>query len=259
MIDVAAATEYGIPVCNVPAYCIEEVSDHTCALILMLVRKIPYLSREVKKGHWNVREARPIHHLNGRVLGLLGAGRIGRRVARKLSSFGVRTVAYDPYLSKEVLEKDGIAKDGLTSVLSQSDYLSLHLPLNDSTRHILGGDEFAAMKAGAIIVNTSRGPLIDETALVAALRNGRLGGAGLDVTETEPIEVNHELLSLENVIVTPHAAFYSETALEELKRQTARAVARILTGMPRLESDGYSIVNENGLGNQRDFSRETSL
>jgi D-3-phosphoglycerate dehydrogenase len=243
MIDLEAASHRGIPVCNVPDYCREEVSDHTCALILALVRKLQTLHRAVQNGRWDVRVGKPIHRLAGRVLGLLGYGGIARLVARKMHGFGMVCIAYDPYVPAEVFAWEGTTPVPLTQLLNRSDVLSVHVALTPQTAHLLGPWELGALKNGAILVNTSRGQVIDEAALFEALRDGRLGGAGLDVLEQEPIGADHPLLSLENVIITPHAAFYSEGSIEELKRQTARAVVRILKGESGSNGDSFGVVN----------------
>lgn len=243
MIDLEAASERRIPVFNVPDYCVEEVSDHTCALILALCRKIEFLNRSVRKGEWNVRLACPIHPLAGRVLGLLGFGKIGRRVAQKMRAFGVQLIACDPFLPSSSFESEGVRPVDLRRLLAESEILSLHLPLDPETEHILGQEELRSMKPHALLVNTSRGSLIDEKALCEALRDGYLAGAGLDVLEIEPIAANHPLLGLENVILTPHAAFYSDQSIERLKRQTARAMARLLKGESPTEEDAFALVN----------------
>jgi D-3-phosphoglycerate dehydrogenase len=248
MIDLAAASRRGIIVCNVPDYCQEEVSDHACALILALARKLKPLDRSVHRGEWNVRVARPMNRLAGLHLGLLGFGKIARMIAHKLSGFDLKISAFDPYLAPEAFRAAGVASVGFSQILEQSDILSLHLPLTTESTHILGAKELKSLKRGAFIVNTSRGPLIDENALADALREGRVGGAALDVTEQEPLQAGCPLLPFENVIITPHAAFYSETSIEELRRQTARAVAHVLRGEPKGAGDTYAVVNQKEIG-----------
>ncbi len=243
-VDVAAATRHGVRVCNVPNYCQHEVSDHACAMILALARKLAPLERLVRKGSWDVRLARPIPRLEERRLGLLGFGKIARLVARKMRGFEMPISAYDPYVAEEAFRAEGVTKLGFDSLLEQSDIISLHLPLTPQSMHILSAGELARIKMDALLVNTSRGQLIDENALVAALRDGRLGGVALDVVEHEPLRPDSPLLGFENVIITPHAAYYSEASIEELKRQTARAVARVLLREPWREGDGYAVVNE---------------
>jgi D-3-phosphoglycerate dehydrogenase len=243
MIDLDAASERGIYVANVPDYCSEEVSDHACALILSLARKIPLLHRSVAGGCWEARRAAPVHVLQNRVLGLLGFGRIARKVAAKMSGFGVELIACDPFIPEEVFAESGVQPVGFRELLSRADILSIHLPLTAETERILGAGELEACRPGAIIVNTSRGRLLDEKALYRSLRDGRLGGAGLDVLESEPAAADHPLLGLENVIVTPHAAYYSERSLERLKRRTAQAAACILRGEAARPAGEFALVN----------------
>ena len=247
MIDLNAASECGICVAHVPAYCTEEVSDHACALMLALARKTVSLHRSVLGGRWDPKVAGPMYPLAGSTLGLLGLGRIGRRVAQKMKVFGMRVIACDPFLADAEFTRHGVSKVDMPQLLAESDILSLHAPLTPLTDHILGAAAFAAMKRGAFIVNTARGRLIDEQALVRSLREGGLGGSGLDVVESEPLGKDSPLLGFENVIVTPHAAFYSERSFEEVKRQTARAVSHILQGKQAAPTDGYAIANLNDL------------
>jgi D-3-phosphoglycerate dehydrogenase len=244
MIDVAAASQRGIYVCNVPGYCREEVSDHACALVLALVRKLEPLHQAVRRGLWDASLARPVRQMRDQVLGLLGFGRIARRVAGKMRGFCPIIVAHDPHVRREVFEEGGVTPVEMGELLARSDILSLHVPLTPETFHILGEPELHLLKRGAFLVNTSRGSLIDEEALVKAVAEGWLGGVGLDVLEREPIDAHHPLLSFENVIISPHAAYYSEQSVAELKRQTARAVARLLRGEPPAEGDSFCIINQ---------------
>lgn len=226
-IDLKAATDLGIVVANVPDYCIEEVASHTVALLLTLVRKIAFFDRKVKSNQWDFRHGIPIGRLRGKTLGLIGSGKIGLAVAKMISPFGVRVVAYDPYL-KQVSE--GIQLKEFEEVLRESDFISIHCPLNDSTRHLIGEKEFKQMEKKPFLINTSRGPIIDEKALVEALQRGLLAGAGLDVLEKEPPAPNHPLLTMDNVILSPHVGFYSEESIRELKRRTAENVSAVLVG-----------------------------
>ena len=247
MIDIEAASEKGIYVVNVPDYCSEEVSDHACALILTLWRKIGLLHHSVRCGQWDVRAGGPIYPLADRVLGLLGFGVIARRVAQKMRGFEVQILACDPFVSPAEFQRADVQSVGLQELLKRSDILSLHLPLTPETENILSREKLKALRPGALLVNTSRGRLIDEAALYQALREGRLAGAGLDVLESEPIAPGHPLLALDNLIITPHAAFYSERSIERLKRQTARAVMRILRGDAVTAGDSFNVVNSNML------------
>ena len=244
MINLAAASRRGIYVCNVPDYCQEEVSDHACALILALARKLKPLYRSVQQGEWDVRIARPIARLAGEHLGLLGFGKVARLVARKMRGFGMAISTFDPYVARGAFENESVTAVDFQQILEQSNILSLHLPLTPETRHILGAKELQKLKKGAFLINTSRGQLIDENALLEALEGGWLGGAALDVTEHEPISVKHPFLGFENVIITPHAAFYSETSIEELRRQTIRAAVKVLKGESKGAGDTYCVVNQ---------------
>lgn len=226
-IDLKAATDLGIIVANVPDYCIEEVASHAVALILTLIRKTAFFDRKVKSNQWDFRQGIPMGRIRGKILGLIGSGKIGLATAKMLSPFGVNVIAYDPYL-KEVPE--GIQLKDFDTVLRESDFISVHCPLNDSTRHLIGEKEFKKMEKKPLLINTSRGPILDEQALIQALKAGLVSGAGLDVLEKEPPEPDHPLLTMENVILSPHVGFYSEESISELKRRTAQNVLDVLTG-----------------------------
>ena len=251
MIDLEAATRRGIAVCNVPGYCQEEVSDHACALMLALARKLDLLQRSVRQGNWDVTIARPVWRLRGQVLGLVGFGKIARLVARKMAGFGLTIIACDPHVTGEEIRRAGVEPVDLKELFSRADILSLHVPLTQETAHLLGAKELHLLKKGAFLINTSRGQLVDEKALYQALREGRLGGAALDVLEREPIPAGHPFLTLDNIIITPHAAFYSEVSIQELKRQTARAMARMLKGEPRSNGDTFCVVNQEAIRTRR--------
>jgi D-3-phosphoglycerate dehydrogenase len=242
-IDFKAATELGIIVANVPDYCIDEVSDHTIALILSLVRKISFFNQKAKSEQWDFRLGIPIHRIRGKTLGLIGCGKIGLEVAKKISIFGVRVIAFDPYIEKA---PDGIKLTSLDEVLRESDFISIHCPLNDSTRHLIGERELEKMEKKPLLINTSRGPIIDEKALIRALEEGHLSGAGLDVLETEPPDPQNPLLKMENVILSPHVSFYSEESISELKKRTAKNVSDVLMG----RWPG-SVVNREVMGKSR--------
>lgn len=246
MVDVEAATECGIVVANVPDYCLDEVSDHTMALLLACARKIPLLhralcdGRAVKDGKWNTLEiAAPMHRLNGQRLGIIGLGQIGRRVARRAQAFGLCVIAApDPGVSQQGATALGINTLPLEQVLQQADYVSLHVPLTDETHHLINGERLSLMKPTATIINTSRGPIIDQAALIEALQRGQLAAAGLDVYEEEPLAQDCPLRKMDNVLLSSHAAWYSEEALYDLKVRTAQAVVDLFEGrMPR------SVVN----------------
>ena len=229
-IDVGAATETGIVVTNVPDYCIDEVSDHALALSLALARGVVRLDRGVHAGSWSPMEAAPLHRLRGRVLGLVGFGRIARALAAKASAIGFRILASDPFLPAEAITEAGAEPCDLQTLLAGSHVVSLHAPLTPESHHLIGAGELALMREGAMLVNTSRGPLVDLDALRAALDSGRLGGAALDVLEDEPPAPDDPLLARADVIVTPHAAFYSEESMVELQRKATEQVIEVLAG-----------------------------
>ena len=230
-VDIPVATEKGIVVTKVPDYCIDEVSDHAMALLLSAVRKIPMGTDQVHAGTWKMPNFVPIHRLRGSVLGLAGFGRIPQLVAPKAQAFGMKVIAFDPYLPKDVFTKAGVEQVDFPTLLKRSDYISVHSPLTPETKGLFGADAFKQMKKGSYIVNTARGPVIDEQALAAAIDSGHIAGAGLDVMTTEP-PVNSPLIGKKNVIITPHTSFYSEESLVELQTKAAQEVANVLTGKP---------------------------
>jgi D-3-phosphoglycerate dehydrogenase len=231
-IDVKTAAELGITVTYVPDYCMHEVSDHAMALLLALARKIPLSNTLVQGGRWEMPAVVPIHRLAGRVLGLAGFGNIPRALAPKAKAFGLHVVTYDPYVSPDALVATGVEGVSFDRLLEISDFVSVHAPLLPATRGLFNAEVFARMKKGAMLINTARGPLVDEDALVAALDTGQLGGAALDVVTTEPLAKDSKLLGRDNVILTPHTAFYSVEALAELQTKCAADVARVLSGEP---------------------------
>jgi D-3-phosphoglycerate dehydrogenase len=229
-IDLPAAKEKSIAVNYVPDYCIREVSDHTMALLLALIRKIPLSNKLVQGGRWEMPAVVPIRRIEGSVLGLVGFGHIPRLVAPKAQAFGIKVIAFDPYAKPDLFKAAGVESVDFDTLLRTADYISVHAPLMPATRGMMNAEAFGKMKKGAFIVNTARGPLIDERALIAALDAGQVGGAGLDVVETEPLAKDSPLLGRDNVIVSPHTAFYSIEALEELQSKCASDVARVLSG-----------------------------
>jgi D-3-phosphoglycerate dehydrogenase len=239
-IDLRAATDLGIIVANVPNYCVDEVADQAVSMILALIRKMAFFDQKVKSNEWDFRQGRPIHRIKGKTLGLIGSGRVGLEVAKRISAFGVRVMAFDPYLQKT---PQGIELMDLDTVLKESDFISIHCPLNESTRHLIGEKEFQKMGKKPFLINTSRGPIIDEMALIRALAKGQVSGAGLDVLEKEPPDPQNPLLRMENVIISPHISFYSEESISELKRRTAENVSAVLLGkLP------VSVVNREVIG-----------
>jgi D-3-phosphoglycerate dehydrogenase / 2-oxoglutarate reductase len=229
-IDIAAAAELGITVTYVPDYCMQEVSDHTMALLLALARKVPQSNALVQAGRWDMPAVVPIHRLAGRVLGLVGFGNIPRALAPKAKAFGLRIVAHDPYVSQHALAAAGVEGMSFDRLLEISDFVSIHAPLLPATRGLFNAEVFRKMKQGACLINTARGPLVDEDALLAALDSGRLAGAALDVVAVEPLPKQSRLIGRDNVVLTPHTGFYSVEALNELQTKCAADVARVLSG-----------------------------
>src|SRR5215470_449310 len=230
-VDLEAATAAGIVVTKVPDYCIDEVSDHAMALLLALVRKIPASNAQVHAGRWEMKAVVPIHRLKGRILGLVGFGRIPRLLAPKAKAFGLRVIVHDPLVQADVIAREHVDQVDFDELLAQSDYVSIHTPLLPETRNLFNADVLGRMKPGAYLINTARGPIVDEQALARALDAGQLAGAALDVMPQEP-PVGSPLLARENVIITPHTSFYSEESLLELQRKAAQEVAEVLTGKP---------------------------
>ncbi|MBS7634109.1 C-terminal binding protein [Candidatus Bathyarchaeota archaeon] len=228
-IDVDAATEKGIFVANV-IYDVTDVADHALSLILSLVRKIVWADRNVKGNKWDWKTVQPISRLKDKIVGIIGFGRIGRKVAQRLRGFEVKIVAYDPYVPRETFREYGVEKIDFEALIKESDIITIHIPLTNETRHMIGEKELKSMKREAIIVNVSRGGIIDEKALCKALEERRIAGAGLDVLEEEPPAKDNPLLRLDNVIITPHMAWYSNRSLDEIRRKAAEEVARVLSG-----------------------------
>ena len=231
-VDLAAATRRGIFVCNVPDYGTDEVSDHAITLLLAVARKLIVLAQGVQNGVWSVEPAKPVGRLRGRVLGIVGLGRIGTLTAAKAQAFGIRVIAYDPLQPAAYFAARSVGRVGLDELLRESDYVSVHAPLSDETRHLIGERTLGLMKPTALLVNTARGGLVDGDALARALRAGQIAGAAIDVAETEPIPRDSPLLGLENCIITPHAAWYSDESSAALQRLAAEEAVRLLRGEP---------------------------
>jgi D-3-phosphoglycerate dehydrogenase / 2-oxoglutarate reductase len=228
-VDIESATGAGIVVTKVPDYCIDEVSDHAMALLLAIVRKIPSSSARTHSGRWEMKAVVPIHRLRGSVLGLAGFGRIPQLVAPKAKAFGMKVIAHDPFVPEEAFSRAGVERVELPVLLATSDYISVHTPLTQETRHLFNRKTFAEMKRGAYLVNTARGPIIDEDALAEALDAGQIGGAALDVMSQEPPPAS-PLFGRDNVIITPHTSFYSEESLVDLQVKAAQEVVAVLSG-----------------------------
>ena len=206
------------------------MSDHAMALLLALARKVPFSNKLVQSGRWEVPPIVPLRRLEGQTLGLIGFGNIPRALAPKAKAFGFKVLTHDPFVKTDALAAAGVEGVSFDELLARSDFVSVHAPLLPSTRGLMNAAVFAKMKKGAYLINTARGPLVDEPALIAALDSGQLGGAGLDVVTTEPLGKDSPLLGRDNVILTPHTAFYSVEALEELQTKCASDVARVLSG-----------------------------
>jgi D-3-phosphoglycerate dehydrogenase / 2-oxoglutarate reductase len=228
-VDIPAATGRGIVVTKVPDYCIDEVSDHAMALLLSLVRKVPFSNAQVHGGQWAMSAVVPIHRLRGSVLGLVGFGRIPQLIAPKAKPFGIRVVAFDPFVAPEIFARAGVERVDFPELLKVSDYVSIHSPLLPETRDLFNDDAFRQMKPTAYLINTARGPIVDQAALARALDAGALAGAALDVMPQEP-PVDSPLFGRANVIITPHTSFYSEESLVELQVKAAQEVVRVLGG-----------------------------
>ncbi len=231
-VDLQAAKEKGIRVTNVPDYCVDEVSDHALALLLGCARHIPQLDRSVRKGHWDYKNECPMFRLRGRTLGLLGLGKVARVLARKAQALGLTVTAHDPYVNRNDAQALGVALLDFEELLAGADFVSVHVPLTPETRGLLGEREFACMKATAYVINTARGEVVDKQALYGALVDGGIAGAGLDVLPGERLDPTDPLLGLEQVILTPHCAFYSEESVRQLQSQAVDEVVRGLRGEP---------------------------
>jgi D-3-phosphoglycerate dehydrogenase / 2-oxoglutarate reductase len=231
-VDIAAATERGIPVTNVPDTFVEEVADHTMTLLLAAWRRLLSQDRLVRDGQW--RDGRPTLYqfprLRGQVLGLIGFGNIPRAVAARARPFGVRVLAFDPYVDELTMLAHGAEAAGLDELLAVADYVSMHVPGSPETTHMFGMAEFARMKSTALFVNTGRGSTVDEAALIAALSEGRIAGAALDVLEVEPPRQDNPLLQMRNVILTAHVASASSRFDPARKRHVGRELALVLSG-----------------------------
>ena len=231
-IDVAAATENRVLVVNIPDYCFEEVSNHAIGLFLACARKLTSLNRLARQGRWAYAadNLAPIGSIVGQNFGVIGCGNIGRMVAKKAKAFGLELIGYDPYLEHGIAIDAGIRLVSLAELLKNSDYVSLHTPLTQETRHMIGERELRMMKTTAYLINTSRGPVVHEEALVKALQKKWIAGAGLDVTEQEPPAPSNPLFTMDNVIVTPHAAYYSDESVVRMRRSVGLEAARVLSG-----------------------------
>lgn len=225
VVNVDDCTKRGILLCNLPTYCLEDVAIHAMALILDISRKTTLFDREIREGRWNVGYGYEMHRLSGRTLGLVGFGNIAKKLCVYAKSFGMNVVISDPFISKEKADEFGVKAVSLDELLENSDVISLHCPLNDTTRHLINKNSLKKVKKGALLVNTSRGGLICNEDLIEAVKAGIITAAGLDVTEDEPVkDKNHPLLGCENIVLTPHCAYNSVEASDEQHRQVAQTV-----------------------------------
>lgn len=229
-IDVDAASAKGIYVCNVPDYGVDEVSNHAIAMMLALSRGLKSLNESLTSGAWGYAPVVPLHRMAGSTLGLVGLGRIPSLVAKKMAGFGLRILAYDPFARPEAARELGVELVEFDTLVAESDYISIHCPLTPRTQGLFGPETFRRMKPTAILVNTARGPVIQQQALEEALRTGGLAGAGLDVYEQEPLPKDSPLLHMSNVICTPHCAWYTEEAVTAVQEKAAQEAANVLTG-----------------------------
>jgi len=227
-VPIEEASRRGIMVANTPTAFSDGVSDHVIALLFALIRRVAVLDRTVRAGRWEQARLQPVGSLQGRTLGLIGFGHVARMVTQKLSGFNMTVLVHDPYVTAEALASHRVSQVELTHLLPQADFVSLHCPLTPATRHLIGESQLRLMKPTAILLNTSRGAVIDELALIRALREGWIAAAGLDVLENEPPSPNNPLLSMENVVLTPHVAGYSADGVTlrwHASLETIRALA----------------------------------
>jgi D-3-phosphoglycerate dehydrogenase len=228
-IDIAAATARGLLVTYVPDYCLDEVADHTMALLLSLARGVHHAALAVGQGEWSVPHG-TVHRLRGSRIAVIGVGGIGARVVDRARAFGIEPVGVDPYVEEWTVPAERAAS--FTEAVADADFVSLHVPLTEENRHLIDAESIAGMRRAPVVVNTARGPLVDMDAAVEALDSDRLGGVALDVTETEPPPADHPLRTHPRAVLTPHMAFYSVEAQAELQRRAAEEVARALRGDP---------------------------
>jgi D-3-phosphoglycerate dehydrogenase len=232
-VDLVAAKALGVRVCNVPDYGVEEVADHAAAMTLALARKLDSYGAGIRDGHWAIKQmVGGVRSLRETTVGLIGLGRIARAYATRMAAFGCRVVGFDPYVSDDQARAAGIEPLSQEAVIDGAHVLSLHVPLTPGTRHLIDAARLARMPEGAILINCSRGGLVDETALAAALVSGHLAGAGLDVFETEPLPVTSPLRSAPHLLLSPHAAFFSDASVQLLQRLASEEALRGLQGEP---------------------------
>ena len=246
-IDVEAASKAGIWIANLPDYAILEVTNHTLALILALNRKLFVYNVGIRKGLWGFSMGVPIERLDEQIIGLVGFGNIAQCVAQKAQGIGLKVISFDPFIDENYMNNKGVDKiHNLDDLLKKSDFVSLHAPLNETTKKSIGEHELKIMKPGAYLINTGRGGLIDEPILIKALKENWIGGAGLDVYSQEPINQDNELLKLENVILTPHTAYYSEKSKQIQQKMAAESVLDVLKGGKPRSLFNKNLLNKYG-------------
>jgi D-3-phosphoglycerate dehydrogenase len=245
-IDVAAASKQGIYVCNVPSYGTNEVANHAFAMLMACSRQIVQYDRLIRKGKFGYPTlGKKLYRLEGQTVGLIGFGKIPRNLSRKLiDAFGMKILAYDPFITEEFAKECGVVKADLETVMSESDFVSVHVPLTKETRYMIDEKMMRLMKPSAYLINCGRGAIVKEEDLVKVLKDGVIAGAGIDVFEIEPIEPNDPLLQLDNVIVTPHSAYYTEESLYALQYGAAAEVARVLNGEEPISAVNQKDVDE---------------
>lgn len=229
-VHLKTAKEMGIEVCNVPDYCIDEVADHTVALALAMARQLLGIDKRTRTGIFKMAPISPMPAFNDMVFATMGLGRIAQQVLKRAKAFGFKLAAYDPFVSDDVFKENAIIKMDLDTLFRESDILSLNSPLTPDTKHVVNRRSLATMKNTSIIVNTSRGGLIDTDALALALQNNTIGYAGLDVYEYEPLVMDSPILACENAVLTSHVAYYSEASLLKLQKMAAEEVVRCMEG-----------------------------
>lgn len=245
-IDIEAANAKGIYVCNVPDYGVDETSNHAISMILALARKLPVIMADVKRGNWGLECGKPMHRFAGSTLGLVGLGRIATAIAEKMAAFHLHIITYDPYVSEAHAAETGVTLVDFETLCRTSDYISIHCPSTDENYHLMDREVFRMMKPTAYLINAARGSIVDEEALIEALETGEIAGAGLDVLEKEPIDVNSRLLQMDQVIVTSHFGGYSEEAIFTLQKKAAMEAVNILSGNPPFNAVNRKMVEGKG-------------
>jgi D-3-phosphoglycerate dehydrogenase len=229
-IDVATATQQDVLVTNVPAYCLDEVAEHVLALLLTMARNLRSYDTAIRASDWSLTAGRPLFRVRGQTLGIVGFGKIGRTVAQKVAGLSLRVLAYDPVMDGAAIRAEGAVPVPLQQLMADSDFVTLHVPLNGDTKHLINAELLGLMKPSAFLINASRGAIVDKEALIDALNGGRLAGAALDVFEPEKPAVDDPLWKARNLLATPHVAFYSEESVLELEIKAAQNVIAVLHG-----------------------------